>query len=154
MSSIVSTITTKICDAFMKKFYYFQFVIFLRAYLVKRKRLSSEKDGQQFILELTGSYNFKEAVEQFDDIGNYYNNNKFNKLLIDLSEIEGNIPIIDRFNLGEIFVKKLAPLDKTAIISNQSLASPDNFFQTVARNRGANVKIFMDKKEASDWLDE
>lgn len=121
---------------------------------MRKNDLTKGKNSDLYHLKFTGEYNFREAITEFDEIHNYFDTYKFKKLLIDISEIDGNIPIIDRFNLGEIFVQKFISLDKAAIISNEQLVAPEKFFQTVTRNRGANVQVFLSEEDAKEWIDE
>jgi hypothetical protein len=83
------------------------------------------------------------------------------KLLIDLRAVKGDMTMLDRFNLGvmataKYFSGKLTgkiPYCRYAIIGNAPLIDPDRFAETVAVNRGLNVRVFTDWKETIDWLE-
>jgi len=38
------------------------------------------------------------------------------------------------------------------MLGSKDQISPDNFFQTVARNRGVNLKVFSEIENALEWL--
>ena len=80
---------------------------------------------------------------------------KCSKVLIDIRGFEERIKdAIVIFNLAskelpEITRKKI---NKVAIIDNKDHDNNNRFFENVAVNRGHNVKIFTDEKEAINWL--
>ena len=83
------------------------------------------------------------------------------KLLIDLRALKGDMTILDRFNLAvmattKYFSGKLTgkiPSCRYAIVGNPPLVDPDRFAETVAVNRGLNVKVFTDWEKTIEWLE-
>lgn len=72
------------------------------------------------------------------------------RALIDLREVEGNMPDFDRFNLGvriaevwgsSLKLAGLAPAEKI-----------NRFLENTAVNRQARVKVFIREPEALEWL--
>ena len=81
--------------------------------------------------------------------------------LIDFRQVEGELSTMDRYNLAASSTKKY--LDEKlngkvsscrfAFVGNHPLVDPKRFGETVAINRGLNVKVFTEIKEALDWLE-
>jgi hypothetical protein len=83
------------------------------------------------------------------------------KLLIDLRKVEGKMSTMDRFNLSVLaatkyFGAKLTgkiPSCRYAIVGSHPLVDSKRFEETVAVNRGVNIKVFTVMKEALIWLE-
>ena len=70
--------------------------------------------------------------------------------------VEGRIPsILDRFDLG-VRVAALhfehTPRIRLALLGHEPMIHPDRFGEIVARNRGADARVFTNEREALDWL--
>jgi hypothetical protein len=84
------------------------------------------------------------------------------KMLIDLREVQGTLSTMDRFNIGltgstKYFKAKLTGKIlncRFAAVGHVPLMDPSRFAETVAVNRGVNVKSFTDINEALRWLTE
>lgn len=89
--------------------------------------------------------NFDRIAERCDRAGN-------KKVLIDSTGINGELSFIDKYFLGEnaqIFARhglKIATVLRSELIDSQK------FGETVARNRGVNVRVFADVPSAKSWL--
>ncbi len=82
---------------------------------------------------------------------------EINKVLIDLFDVDLTpVGIMDRFYLGKdaaLFFGTQGPFSrmmKAAIVIPRELY--DGFAETVARNRGAFLRLFFDRSEALEWL--
>ena len=81
--------------------------------------------------------------------------------LIDNRQVEGEMSTMDRYNLSMVSAKKYLdekltgriPSCRFAFVGNHPLVDPKRFGETVAVNRGLNVKVFTDIKEALAWLE-
>lgn len=71
--------------------------------------------------------------------------------LIDLREVPGPYTFMDRFGLGEAAGRHLAGTPIAAVVTEQQ-ADPERIGQLAARNRGANVTVFLDPVEARAWM--
>jgi len=86
--------------------------------------------------------------------------NNVSKLLFDASRAFAMMSVMDRYFLmtslaktSRAFIEKNnLPDFQIAFLSNEAIFEPHNFDETVARNRGANVCITLDIKEALEWL--
>lgn len=72
------------------------------------------------------------------------------RVLIDLTPMQGAVSNFDRFMLGQHAAKSWGRRIKVAVITNAETVN--RFFENVAVNNGANVRMFTDRKEALDWL--
>ncbi len=82
------------------------------------------------------------------------------KMLVDFREVKGSMSTMDRFNLGFKAAAKYLKAKMTGKITNcrfaflgqTPLVDPNRFGETVAVNRGVNVKAFTELEEALRWL--
>lgn len=82
-------------------------------------------------------------------------------LLVDFRKVEGQMSTMDRYNLSSVASKKYLDEKLTgkvsscrfAFLGNHPLVDPKKFGETVAVNRGLNVKVFTEIKEALAWLE-
>jgi len=77
-------------------------------------------------------------------------------VLIDVRDVNGRIPtILDRFDLG-VHVASLhldhKPRVRLALLGHEPMIHPERFGEIVARNRGADARVFTIGAEAIDWL--
>jgi hypothetical protein len=76
--------------------------------------------------------------------------------LLDVRDVEGRIPsILDRFDFGVHIAARHfehAPRIRLALLGHEPMIHPDRFGEIVARNRGADARVFTLESEALDWL--
>lgn len=105
----------------------------------------------------TGNYSLLKANHLFSySIENAHLHNR-GKILIDVTDITGNIPFFDRFEYSTFFAKyqreHASPrVSRIAVVGQKPTVDKDKFGETVAVNRGANVLVFTDMDNASAWL--
>jgi hypothetical protein len=80
--------------------------------------------------------------------------NRLSKVLIDVTGLKGRLGILDSYLVVQDVFSKLRGkgLRKAAIVDEQGPAIREWFLETVARNRGFNVRIFTDQEDALQWL--
>ena len=107
------------------------------------------------LVTITGTYNaddwkdlkfFKTLIAQCQTTG-------CQKILIDARELKGDIPIIERFEYGENIALVSEGNYIFAMVGPKEQILPDKFFENVATNRGAIVKVTADIDEAHQWLE-
>ena len=81
------------------------------------------------------------------------------KILIDVRNIKGTIPFIDRFQFAENLANykaehALAKVNKIAVVGYEPIIHKDKFGETVAVNRGVNARTFTEMSNALIWLTE
>jgi hypothetical protein len=83
------------------------------------------------------------------------------KMLIDTLRVEGEMSTMDRYNLATLSAKKYLegklagkiPGCRFAFVGSNPLVDPKRFGETVAVNRGIDLKVFTEMKEALAWLE-
>ena len=114
--------------------------------------VSIKKENDYILVKVAGEYDTKE-MRSYDPkmLANACDHFKCNKLLIDIQELTGKVSILENFDLGKGMATYLG-LQKRVVILGTKEQSKDDFIQTVAVNRGADVKIFSNKREAIQAL--
>jgi len=77
-------------------------------------------------------------------------------VLVDVRGVSGRIPsILDRFDIS-IHIATLhlehTPRIRLALLGHEPMIHPERFGEIVARNRGADARVFTIEAEALDWL--
>ena len=77
-------------------------------------------------------------------------------VLIDVRGVNGRVPtILDRFDMG-VHVASLnlehKPRVRIALLGHEPMIHPERFGEIVARNRGADARVFTIEADAIDWL--
>ncbi|MDB5203314.1 MAG: hypothetical protein JWQ27_2723 [Ferruginibacter sp.] len=93
---------------------------------------------------------FKQAI----DNGVRY---KKRRILIDVALVSGSIPLMDRFYFSEFLASYRIThasgiVDSIAVFGLAGTIHQEKFGETVAVNRGTNVRVFTDYTAAVDWL--
>jgi hypothetical protein len=77
-------------------------------------------------------------------------------VLMDVRGVTGRVPsIFDRFDIGVHIAQQhlgRQPRVRLAILGHEPMIHPDRFGEIVARNRGADARVFTDEAEARKWL--
>jgi hypothetical protein len=78
-------------------------------------------------------------------------------VLVDVTKVEGNIPFFDRFQFAEFLANykaehALTEVDRIAVVGEEPIVHSNRFGETVAVNRGVNLRVFTDMGEALAWL--
>ena len=116
-------------------------------------------EGPLLYVSLAGEMNgplaeqtYRRVVREFVDGGCF-------KLLIDGRGLSGELTTTARYSLGKVVAEENASLvGKTgrqvqvAMVGTDPLLDRDRFGETVARNRGAVVKVTHDLESAYRWL--
>jgi hypothetical protein len=71
------------------------------------------------------------------------------RVLLDARGVGGEVSTPDRFDIGAASARIPA---KLALIAQAHMIDPERFGETVARNRGADHRVFATEAEAVAWL--
>ena len=93
----------------------------------------------------------KDAPRLFAEIRRQAETDKAVELLIDASTIQEKLSVLRRLQLIMAFVTHLRGLRVAGVLSEITIDSK-KLGETMARNRGANVKVFTNVPEAMAWL--
>lgn len=78
---------------------------------------------------------------------------KYTKILVDISQLTGLLNTIDTYNFGTKDLPTLKQATRLKIAIRDSHISDNlQFFETVCRNIGLNIRVFTDIDEAAHWL--
>ena len=82
--------------------------------------------------------------------------NRCTKVLVDVRALKGWLSTIEAYDVPSTDFPDLRGrgLQKAAIVDRERPGETYRFFETVARNRGFNVRIFEDTDRAVEWLRE
>ena len=77
-------------------------------------------------------------------------------LLIDVRKITGRLPsLLDRYDFGVHIAEQYLTSDprvRLALLGHEPMIHPERFGELVARNRGADARVFTDETLALEWL--
>ncbi|HKX60046.1 MAG TPA: hypothetical protein VJN00_11785 [Steroidobacteraceae bacterium] len=77
-------------------------------------------------------------------------------VLLDVRQVAGKIPsILERFEMGVHIAKhyrESEPRIRLAVLGSEPMIHPDRFGELVARNRGADARVFTVEAEALAWV--
>lgn len=81
------------------------------------------------------------------------------KILVDITKVTGNVPFFERFQYAEALAQykakhALTEVSKIALLGKEPLVDKKRFGETVAVNRGVNIKVFTELNDALIWLNE
>jgi len=98
-------------------------------------------------LDVTASRDLlKDLVRKFDTAGQYH-------VLVDTREAEVRLSDINIFELGFALAAEPAlAREKVALLVPPEEKENAEYFETVGRNRGANLRVFTDFETAITWL--
>ena len=79
------------------------------------------------------------------------------KIFIDVTDIAGFISFFDRFRYAEFLSKytekhALGKVRRIAVVGKEPIVDKYRFGETVAINRGTNVRVFTDMSQALIWI--
>ena len=76
------------------------------------------------------------------------------KVLLDITKLKGQPGVVADYQLSKLINPWVinGPVAKTAMVEDKSQLESGKFFETAARNHGADLMVFADKKEAVLWL--
>ena len=77
-------------------------------------------------------------------------------VLVDVRKISGRVPtLFDRFDFGVHIAKNYQESDpriRLAVLGHEPMIHPERFGELVARNRGADARVFTEEGPAREWV--
>ncbi|MFT5943462.1 MAG: hypothetical protein ACI9AV_000069 [Sediminicola sp.] len=102
-------------------------------------------------MKINGSYLFQDFIRMPEIILDSCQSNKIYRMLLDGGELEDtDAPTIDRFFIGEKIAEILRSKVKLAVVWPPY--HMDKLTESVAINRAAYMRMFVEPKEAKKWL--
>jgi hypothetical protein len=115
---------------------------------------SSETRSDHLHVQVSG-VRTREAVSALTaDLFNAANRAQQSKILVDVRDFKGRLGAFDSlFVVRDEFTKyRGGGISKAAIVDREIQEKRRWFFETVAQNRGFNLKMFSEVREAQEWL--
>jgi hypothetical protein len=112
-------------------------------------KISSEVFDEYIKITLASDNTFAELKEILIAIRYLAEESNRKKILIDALNTP-NVELMQRFQIGEMGVEFLGRQNKVAVIFNREFI--DKFMETVAVNRGGQIRVVGSEPEALDWL--
>jgi len=124
--------------------------------LLFRVRVEVRVHGEHVELRCTGKYSRSEAFRVGGLAFSEAAAAGRRSALIDVRGVTGSIPtILDRFDMG-VHIASLhleqKPRVRLALLGHEPMIHPERFGEIVARNRGADARVFTIEAQALDWL--
>ena len=110
------------------------------------------KEGYLHV-EVFGVFDCTKAKEFVRQILNACHQHAVWKIFVDIRNIKGPIPTMSRFELAEFLASEQTVPVRMAVLESQVQVPNDRFFENVAVNRGAIVKVSTELGEAFEWLE-
>jgi hypothetical protein len=110
-----------------------------------------EGSGEYLTARLSGAHALPDALAAFQKIAVAAREQKAQRLLLDMVGISGEMPDMDRYELGKEGAEIFCQIDRVGILYSTSFRYT-GFGVDVANNRGLNVRGFQDPVAAADWL--
>jgi hypothetical protein len=121
-----------------------------------RVRIAVQVNPQHVELVCTGIYSRAEALRLGEEAYRQASLADRINLLIDVRKITGRLPtILDRYDFGVHIAEQYLSSDpriRLALLGHEPMIHPERFGELVARNRGADARVFTDETLALDWL--
>ena len=113
-----------------------------------------EVQGDILIATVTGDLKEGDYRAARDKVCSYIKENKVHNVLFDVRQAVLHISTIGIFSIAASYPEVIPPGTMyTIVYSSKSLPAADFiFYENVARNRGACLKVFSDIVEAKQWL--
>jgi hypothetical protein len=122
--------------------------------------MRSKPKREYLTILVSGTFELEQANQLMPRILDLCAANRASKLLIDARGVEGSMSIADRFVFAETFARlykkrRVAGNFKHVqftVVVTRAIFDPQKFGEKVATNRGLQVKVTTDMKEALAWL--
>ena len=117
-----------------------------------------DKKESYLHVKMKGQYIKEERTQVIKEISNECVQDGYSKLLIDITDIQLDDDILERFLFGEeaalIFGRNIKMYIKIALIAQPNKIQDTHlkFEEIVARNRGLDFMVFPNEKRALTWL--
>lgn len=116
-----------------------------------QSRYALEKRNGYLAMNISGEYHYWDLIKYPKIIRNNCIKEHLFKILVDTRELAiGKMPIVEQFFIGEHIAEVLKDQIKIAIVWNGLYHS--RFFQSVATNREALLRVFRSVENAEIWL--
>lgn len=109
-----------------------------------------EHKGEYIFVDYREPYIYKNAVKLLKEAAEICATENCKKILFRFVDMPGKVRTLDRFELGVQGAIILRHVARIAVVYRRE--EMDKFLETVAVNRGLNIRLFDNMEEALSWL--
>jgi len=104
-------------------------------------------------VQLSGTWNIDEFPSHVASMAKECQERKQSPLLIDFTFLKWDrVSTLERYRMGQTAELLDGKAARVSVLARPDQIDPGRFAEQVARNRGANVKVFIDPEKAQRWL--
>ena len=118
-----------------------------------RQRIRVNPEAGCFFVEISGVFDRVKAKEFIRQIFQTIQTHSLSRALVDVRNMKGAIPTMARFELARFMAEQQPAPVRLAVLESPAQVPESTFFENVAGNRGAAVKVTTDLERALEWLD-
>lgn len=107
--------------------------------------------GEYILIKHEGIFTIEEFEKSTRSTKALLDEHRWNKLLVDLRGVTNRIPLANVYYIIELD-KKVFPSERIAVVFPLEREEDARFAETVAENRGVNLKAFTNNGKALHWL--
>jgi len=104
-------------------------------------------------VEVSGTFDLEQAKKSFRTFFDAAHAHSLSKILIDCRKMEGSPQDLGRYQLAEAIAAQAGGSFRLVFLRKVKEPISDRFYETVAFNRGVNLKVTTDPEEAFKWLE-
>ncbi len=106
-------------------------------------------------LRITGKWDAETGPQMDDAIIEAFRNSSHNQAYLDMSTYIMETTIVSEFTQASYAADQLSDTrHQIAVLADKKYKETVEFFELAAKNRGANIRIFYNEKDAINWLNE
>ena len=109
-----------------------------------------ENRGSYLFVEISEPYSLDLLLSMVQEIADRCQQGNLRKVIVDLTQMEGNPSILDRYTIGAEVARICGARIECAAIVKRSLIN--QMVENVAVNRGAKLRVVPTLDEAMEWL--
>ena len=108
------------------------------------------EENTHLSVKAAGQYRLADLSDLLDRARDEAEKRGLEKVLLDISEVAGSVPLLDMLVLGEHCARTWKRWTKVAVVSREG--GIDRFFENVVCNRGLCLAVVLNHVAASEWL--
>ena len=110
------------------------------------------EDGSAFLVaRMSGEFSLQGMLAALERIAAESRSRAARRILVDISAVEGDIPDLDRFDIGRRGAEIFSHIERLGVLRDPRMRFT-GFALDVAQNRGLDVHAFLERAEAVQWL--
>ena len=117
------------------------------------QHIQIEPKDEYLNVEVSGVFDSVKAKEFIRQILATSQQHSLSKILVDIRNVEGPIPTMGRYELACFMAAEQVVPVRLAVLEFHRQVPDNRFFENVAENRGAIVKVTTSLEEALEWLE-